>query len=274
MFRLALGTLQYGRHRRRSIPPRPLRRRNSTRTNASRARAAPPPSIDAAAASERGAEFGRRSRDHEQRPRAFTSAMSRNAPFSPASTAWIARAFVERVAAGELLGPARAMPRSSGSTSSVRRSPSTSSCTVLVVVVVSSSSPSSPWKTIARSVPSSAQRAEHLRRHRLVAHADRLAAHACRVRQRTEKVERRRHAELLARRAEEPHRRVVARREAEADAGLPHATRDAFGAELDRDAERLEHVGRTALRRLRPVAVLHDFRTRAGRDRARPSSTR
>ncbi len=76
-----------------------------------------------------------------------------------------------------------------------------SSCTVLVVVVVSSSSPSSPWNTIARSVPSARSVAEHPRGHRVVADADGLASHLGRVQQRTEEVERRRHAELLAGRA-------------------------------------------------------------------------
>ena len=67
-----------------------------------------------------------------------------------------------------------------------------------------------------------------------------------------------------------------ARREAEADAGLLDAARDPLGRQLDDDAELLEHVGRAALRRRRPGAVLahrdagagdHDRRHRRHVDR-------
>ncbi len=151
-----------------------------------------------------------------------------------------------------------------------RSSPSTSSCTVLVVVVVSSSSPSSPWNTIACSVPSAAQRAEHRRRPSSASETPtawrRTRAGFASGPRKLNVVG---HAELPAGRTEEPHRRVVAGREAEADAGLLDAARHALGPELDRDAERLEHVGRAALRRRGAVAVLHDPRARARRDQRR-----
>ena len=88
-----------------------------------------------------------------------------------------------------------------------------------------------------------------------------------RVGERAEEVERGGHAELAcAAGPSEAHRRVEPRREAEPDAGLVDAARDAVRAEVDRDAERLEHVGRAALRRRGPVAVLRDPRARARRD--------
>ena len=73
-------------------------------------------------------------------------------------------AFVAASPPTSCVGSARAIPKSSGSSEYEWSRPSISSCTVLVVVVVSSSSPSSPKNTIARSVPSAAQRAEHARR--------------------------------------------------------------------------------------------------------------
>ena len=48
----------------------------------------------------------------------------------------------------------------------------------------------------------------------------------------------------------------------------------ALGPEVDDDAERLEHVGRPALRRRGPVAVLGDRARRRPRRPARPSSRR
>ena len=45
--------------------------------------------------------------------------------------------------------------------------------------------------------------------------------------------------------------------------GLVDAARNADRSEIDRDSERLEHVGRSRLRRLRAVAVFHDARTAA-----------
>ena len=152
----------------------------------------------------------------------------------------------------------RGIPRSSGSSVKDRTSPSTSSCTVLVVDVVSSSSPSSPWNTMACSVPSTRSAPSIRVGHRLVAHADGLALHVRRVRERAEEVERRGHPELRARGPEEAHRGVITRREAEPDAGFGDTSRHAVGTELDRHAERFEHVGRAAFRRGGSVAVLHD----------------
>ena len=85
------------------------------------------------------------------------------------------------------------------------------------------------------------------------------------VGERAEEVERGRRAELAAHRRGEAHRRVEALREAEPDADLAHAARHALGTEVDDDAERLEHVGRPALRRRRPTAVLGDPRARRRR---------
>ena len=72
--------------------------------------------------------------------------------------------------------------------------------------------------------------------------------------------------ELAARRAHEPQRRVVPLREAEPDADFGDAALHAGRAELHRDAQRLEHVGRPALRRRGAVAVLHDARAGARGD--------
>ena len=110
------------------------------------------------------------------------------------------------------------------------------------------------------------QRAEHRLGHRRVGDTDHLPAHTGRVDERAEEVERRRHTELFARGSEEPHRGVVARREAEADAGRVDAGRDAIRSELDRDAERFEDVCRAAVGGRGAVAVLHDPHTRTRRD--------
>ena len=59
---------------------------------------------------------------------------------------------------------------------------------------------------------------------------------------------------------------MEARREAEPDAGLLDATRDASGVELERDAERFEQVRGTARRRRGAVAVLAHRHARAGDD--------
>ena len=63
-------------------------------------------------------------------------------------------------------------------------------------------------------------------------------------------------AELATRRSGVTERGMEARREAEPDAGLLDATRDAGGIELERDAERFEEVRGTARRRRGAVAVL------------------
>ena len=61
-------------------------------------------------------------------------------------------------------------------------------------------------------------------------------------------------------------RRMEHRREHEADAGLGEAPLHATRVEVDLDAERLEHVGRAAVRRGRAVAVFGHRDPRAGHD--------
>ena len=108
---------------------------------------------------------------------------------------------------------------------------------------------------------------DHALGHRRVGDADGLAVDAGRVGERAEEVERGGRAELAAHRRGEAHRRVEARREAEPDA-RPRgcSARHAFGTEVDHHTERLEHVGRTALRRRGASAVLRDLRTRGRGD--------
>ena len=60
-----------------------------------------------------------------------------------------------------------------------------------------------------------------------------------------------------------PHRRMHQRREHEDDARFRERARHDLDRRLDRDAERLEHVGAAALRRERAVAVLGDAHARA-----------
>ena len=97
-----------------------------------------------------------------------------------------------------------------------------------------------------------------------VGNADELALDPTGVGHRAEQVERGRNTQLAPRRAREPERRVEDRSEAEADPGLAHARSDAVGVQLDRDAEQLQHVGSTALRRRRPIAVFADRSSRSG----------
>ena len=110
------------------------------------------------------------------------------------------------------------------------------------------------------------ERVEHRRHHRRIRHADRLTAHACGIGERAEEVEGRGDTQLTTRRAEEPHRRVISRCEAEADAGRFDAGRDTDRAELDLDAERLQHVGGAAAGRRGAVAVLDHPGAGAGCD--------
>ncbi|EEF93691.1 hypothetical protein CATMIT_01676, partial [Catenibacterium mitsuokai DSM 15897] len=64
------------------------------------------------------------------------------------------------------------------------------------------------------------------------------------------------HAHLAPHRRDHLHRRVVHRREHEADAGAFDALRDLFGLQLDRRAQGFEHVGAAGLGRDAAVAVL------------------
>ena len=145
----------------------------------------------------------------------------------------------------------------------VRTSSSSSASTVDGPVVVSSSSPP-PCTTQARSDPWSAQRRQHPLGDRRVGDADQLAADPPGVGHRAEQVEHRGDADLAAARRGEAERRMELRREAEADAGLLDAAQHALGRQLDRHAQRLEHVGGAALRRRRPGAVLAHRHAGAG----------
>ena len=100
--------------------------------------------------------------------------------------------------------------------------------------------------------------ARHDRPHRRVAHANQLVPGARGVGERSEVVEDGGHTKLLAHRPDEAHGGVEALGEAEAHAGLRHATGDALGADLDGHAQRLEHVGCPHRRGGGPVAVLAD----------------
>ena len=124
---------------------------------------------------------------------------------------------------------------------------------------------------------------KHRRCEARVGHADQLVADAAGVRHRTDEVEGGRHTHLPAWRAGEAEGRVEGGCEAEADAGLADACGDALRCLLDRDAQQLQNVGRSTLRRSRPVPVLahrrsgtrsDDRRHRRHVDRMRPVATR
>ena len=95
--------------------------------------------------------------------------------------------------------------------------------------------------------------------------ADHLRPRAGRVRERAEHVEHGTRRELAPDRCRVAHRRVVGGREHEAEAELVDRARDPLGRLLEREAERLEHVGGAGGRRHGAVAVLRD--PRAGRRR-------
>ena len=100
-------------------------------------------------------------------------------------------------------------------------------------------------------------------------HANHLAAHAGRVGERSEQVEDRAGAELDAGRPDILHRRMMRRREHEADAGLADAVPDLLGRQVDIDAQRRQYVGGAGLRRQRAIAVLGDRHARAGDNKRR-----
>ena len=107
------------------------------------------------------------------------------------------------------------------------------------------------------------------RRHPGVGHPDRGRARLRGVRQGAEHVERRRDAELLARDARVPHRRVEHHGEAEGDPRLLHDARHAVGTVVEPDPELLEHVCGPGRRRRGAVAVLDDAHARARDDERR-----
>ncbi len=99
-----------------------------------------------------------------------------------------------------------------------------------------------------------------------VGHTDELAAHLAGVGHRSEQVEDGRDPDLTAGRRGETERRMEPRREAEPEAGLLDAAADGGRAELDRHAERFEHVGGAAQRGRPARAVLAHGHAGAGRD--------
>ena len=133
----------------------------------------------------------------------------------------------------------------------------------------SSSIPPAPWTTNARRAPSCASTSAIVRTRSRRVDADDLRARARRVRQRAEHVEDRPRRELAAHRRGVPHRRMVRRREHEAEAELVDRARDPLRRELELEAERLEHVGRAGRRRHRPVAVLRHRSAGRRRDERR-----
>ena len=83
-----------------------------------------------------------------------------------------------------------------------------------------------------------------------------------RIGQRAEDVEHRAHAHLAAHRRHHLHRRVMHRREHEADSGGFDAGGHVFGPQLDLRAQRFEHIGAAGFRRHAAIAVFRDFRAR------------
>src|SRR5207344_718152 len=84
-----------------------------------------------------------------------------------------------------------------------------------------------------------------------------------------EYVEQRAHAHFTADRRDDLHRRMMIRREHEPDAGFLDRLRDACGRQIDRGAERFEHVGAAGARRHAAVAVLGYARAGRGDDEHR-----
>jgi len=107
-----------------------------------------------------------------------------------------------------------------------------------------------------RGVAAPGEHAGQHRAHPRVSDADRQRRGPGRVGQRPEVVERRRHAKIAAHRAGVPQRRVVQRREEKGDAELGEQRLGGGRRQVDHHAEGLEHVGRAAGGRRRPVAVL------------------
>ncbi len=105
---------------------------------------------------------------------------------------------------------------------------------------------------------------EHRLGHRRIAHPDHLPVRPGGVGKRAEQVEDRRCAERPAHRGGVAHRRMEARGEAEAEPHLLDAVGDSGRAEVDGNAERLQHVGRARPRGGSSAAVLADPAARPG----------
>ena len=101
---------------------------------------------------------------------------------------------------------------------------------------------------------------------RRVRDADHVLLHACGVGERAEVVEDRLELQRAPRGRDEAHCRVQVARKEEADAVRADFLGNALGGRIEVVAERLQHVGRTALRGRGAVAVLGDRHARARRD--------
>ena len=135
-----------------------------------------------------------------------------------------AAGIVLRIAALEVGQRCRAAGRRPRAlTSKLVRLPPLICATRLGPVVESSSRPSWPWTTQAETARLARRAAAIGSTHSRAIDAEHVAPRAGRVRLRAEKVEHRADAELGARRADMLHRRVMGRREHEADAGLGDA---------------------------------------------------
>ena len=100
-------------------------------------------------------------------------------------------------------------------------------------------------------------------------HSDELIRGSGGIGERPQDIENRPHAQLLPHWRRVLHRRVVARREHEADSGLADAGRDLRRREQDVRAQRFEYVRAARFRRHRTVAVLGYAGSGAGRDEHR-----
>jgi len=101
------------------------------------------------------------------------------------------------------------------------------------------------------------------------ADAQQLKRGTGRIAERTQQVEDRRRAELLANRRDVLHRRMHVRREAEADSELVEAALDRGRRSIDVHPQRRQHIGRAALARDAAIAVLGDGHARRRGDDGR-----
>ena len=202
---------------------------------------------------------------------ALSTATSRNAPFLPLSTSSSACAFSLGIAAAQSLRLDARQPgilRRDLERADLchARAPRHWWCPAVVI----SSSPSEPCTTQTRS---RAEIFQHLR-HRLDPmprkHADHLALDAGRVGQRSQQIEDGAGAELDPGRPDVLHRRMMRRREHEADAGFVECKRPTCSASrsiLTPSAE--QHIGCARLRRQGAVAMLGDRHAGARDDESR-----
>ena len=166
-------------------------------------------------------------------PAALSTTAERRPPSSPAKTARIAAAFSAGEPPRSSLGSQRGIPRSSGSISRSRTRPSTTSQTRFGPAGESSSIPAG---AVDDEGAPRAELGEHVgdRAHeRRRVDADDLRARAGRVGQRPEHVEDRPRRELAAHRSRVPHRRMMRRREQEAEAELVDRALDLRGRKLE-----------------------------------------